>query len=448
MPQLPLSGLNQAIATGGNLFSQMINPQIKREDMQRAWRQHLDNLELQKAAGGRAAQAASDAHKLALQKLDPNYKFNLFKNLIKNLHQFESEMQSPNQAQSYIPSIPKINEGTNRPIPSMDQFNHDSFINPVGVGLNNPEQGDLGAMIASNPELLAQLQKFFPNKGSYVPSVQGKFPMESQLPSVPEMKKHSYVPSIPRHEEEKTLIPNIPDYVPNKSSGLPGGINMDDIIRGLTYQALGLKQPANGVYKETPEIKTARELEAKKVLAKYNHELKLEEQKTQDENKAKHEQTSLDVKRKDALSQEIPEAEELIKKIKHAKETIKNNKHLFGPGVGGLNFLGGPEQRKRGLKTKKERKAWGEIEDLFGTLVGKKSTEYSHKGLKVAFDLAGVTKPKFEEYAETVDEKLDQMLKGLESGHARDLEWYKAHEGVVKKSGKRLKFNPVSGRLE
>ncbi len=56
MPQLPLSGLNQAIATGGNLFQQMINPVIQRENMQRQWKQHLDSLELQKAAEGRSAQ--------------------------------------------------------------------------------------------------------------------------------------------------------------------------------------------------------------------------------------------------------------------------------------------------------------------------------------------------------------------------------------------------------
>lgn len=73
MPQLPLSGLNQAISTGGNLFQQMMHPVIQRENMMREWKQHLDNLALSKAASGRAAQAAEDAHRLAANKLDPTF---------------------------------------------------------------------------------------------------------------------------------------------------------------------------------------------------------------------------------------------------------------------------------------------------------------------------------------------------------------------------------------
>lgn len=165
------------------------------------------------------------------------------------------------------------------------------------------------------------------------------------------------------------------------------------------------------------------------------------------------EEQSLDIKRKSALEQEIPEAEELIDKIKDVKETIKNNKHLFGPGTGGLSFLGGPAQRKRNLKTKEERAAWGKIEDLFGTLVGKKAQDFSHKGLKVAFDLAATTKPSFEEWPETVLAKLEEMEKGLKSGHERDLGWYTKAGGKPLKqkssnTSKRLKFNPVTGRLE
>lgn len=70
MPALPLTGLNQAIATGGNLFSQMINPVIKREDMQRQWKQHLDSLALQKAAAGRASAMAPLQLRLAQLQLD------------------------------------------------------------------------------------------------------------------------------------------------------------------------------------------------------------------------------------------------------------------------------------------------------------------------------------------------------------------------------------------
>ena len=145
--------------------------------------------------------------------------------------------------------------------------------------------------------------------------------------------------------------------------------------------------------------------------------------------KANEEQTKLDIIKKASLKEELPQAEELINKIEHAKQTIEKHKDLFGPGVGGLNFLGGPSQRKRGLKTKEEREAWGEIEDLFGTLVGKKATEFSHKGLKVAFDLAATTKPSFEEWPETIISKLNGYEKPLKANHAREIDWYKKHGG-------------------
>lgn len=65
MPQLPLSGLNQAIATGGNLFSQMMTPAIQRENMQREWKQHVENLALQKQQEGRLSSMLPLQRKLA-----------------------------------------------------------------------------------------------------------------------------------------------------------------------------------------------------------------------------------------------------------------------------------------------------------------------------------------------------------------------------------------------
>ncbi len=101
MPQLPLSGLNQAIATGGNLFQQMMHPKIQREDMARQWRQHLDSLAMQQAAQGRLAQAAQDAHKLAQfniakaeREADPAKQLAYIQQL---LHGVQGSQQAPQQ---------------------------------------------------------------------------------------------------------------------------------------------------------------------------------------------------------------------------------------------------------------------------------------------------------------------------------------------------------------
>lgn len=48
MPGLPFANLNEAINTGGNLFSKMMQPVLARENAMRQWRQHLDSLALQK----------------------------------------------------------------------------------------------------------------------------------------------------------------------------------------------------------------------------------------------------------------------------------------------------------------------------------------------------------------------------------------------------------------
>tara|TARA_R110000868_G_scaffold335547_1_gene596442 strand:+ start:25482 stop:26576 length:1095 start_codon:yes stop_codon:yes gene_type:complete len=89
MPQLPLSGLNQAIATGGNLFSQMMNPVIQRENMQRQWKEHQQNLALQQAAQGRLAQmmpyqiqALKDAHAKAMYERDPEAQFAMMQKMM------------------------------------------------------------------------------------------------------------------------------------------------------------------------------------------------------------------------------------------------------------------------------------------------------------------------------------------------------------------------------
>lgn len=155
MPQLPLSGLNQAIATGGNLFSQMINPQIKREDMQRAWRQHLDSMELQKAQAGRAAQAAADAHKLAMMKMDPLTK-------VRELEALENYFKSKGGAAT---------PGEQMPMPTQEAGQGLGMFNQEGLG--EAQQQAQAQQSASNMpggltnEHLELMRKFPPLRGFY-----------------------------------------------------------------------------------------------------------------------------------------------------------------------------------------------------------------------------------------------------------------------------------------
>jgi hypothetical protein len=105
MPQLPLSGLNQAISTGGNLFSQMMNPVMQRENMMRQWKQHLENMALQKQQMAHAARNDDLQRKILMERYtglknsnDPNYEFNKFKSTLSGLNDTDMEALKKNPA--------------------------------------------------------------------------------------------------------------------------------------------------------------------------------------------------------------------------------------------------------------------------------------------------------------------------------------------------------------
>ncbi len=104
MPELPGGAFLKGLDTGSTLYSRMMGPKLKREAMAQAWQQHLDQLKMQKAAAGRAAQAAEDAHKLALMKLDP---LSAFKQMVAYQQQMNGGQggMQPSQEQSSMPSI-------------------------------------------------------------------------------------------------------------------------------------------------------------------------------------------------------------------------------------------------------------------------------------------------------------------------------------------------------
>jgi hypothetical protein len=171
--------------------------------------------------------------------------------------------------------------------------------------------------------------------------------------------------------------------------------------------AMIMQQRFPNMFKETPQQQSQRQIQTEGIK----------------------EQQTADIKKMTALREELPEAQRMINRLKRAEQLIENHKSLFGPGTGGLDFLGGPGQRKRNLKTTDDRKVWGELESLFGDLVGEKAQQYSHRGLAVAFDLAKTSKASFNDQAELAKEKLRQTREALEQGHLRDSVWYKTHGG-------------------
>ncbi len=107
LPDLPGTGFLKGVDTGSSMFSRLMHPVIQRENMARQWKQHLDSLALQKAAAGRASQAASDAHKLAMMKLDPDTQINLLKRMMAAFGEGGPPKQESAE-ESYMPSIEKF----------------------------------------------------------------------------------------------------------------------------------------------------------------------------------------------------------------------------------------------------------------------------------------------------------------------------------------------------
>ncbi|CAB4151369.1 hypothetical protein UFOVP685_10 [uncultured Caudovirales phage] len=80
--RIPLPGnmidtLMNGVKTGSSLYSGIMHPILEREKQKQAEAHFQEQLKLHKAAAGRAAQAAADAHK----KMDPMYEINQFKAL-------------------------------------------------------------------------------------------------------------------------------------------------------------------------------------------------------------------------------------------------------------------------------------------------------------------------------------------------------------------------------
>ncbi len=182
LPSAPGEMLLKGVNAGSDLFTRIMQPVLEREKQKQLEEHFQAQLGLSKAAAGRAAQAATDAHKLALMKMDPNYAINQLKQKLE-------------------------------------------FINNLGVG-----QGDQTNTQQSAEQKYPDLHKMFMGEGV--------FPKDQE--SLGDQSTGIFSP-----QETAQMTPGIQKPLDTKVQGNPllYGINFDELKRALTYQALGLKAP-------------------------------------------------------------------------------------------------------------------------------------------------------------------------------------------------------------
>lgn len=103
--ELPGNSFLKGIDTGSSMFSRLMNPVIQRENMMRQWKQHLENMALQKQQMAHAGRN-DDLQRQILQERytglknsnDPNYEINKFKSAVGNLNDVDMEALKKNPA--------------------------------------------------------------------------------------------------------------------------------------------------------------------------------------------------------------------------------------------------------------------------------------------------------------------------------------------------------------
>lgn len=201
----------------------------------------------------------------------------------------------------------------------------------------------------------------------------------------------------------------------NKLLGLDGQSNTQDsaspnvdaiknnpFFRGAFKKRFGL-DPAM----ETPEERESREVRTS----------------------GEKEQNKLNIKVRGDLEKELPKSKELMGRIEEAIPLIRNNPDLFGPGVGGLDFLGGPNQRYRSLKDPKKIAAFKKLSNLFAELQGAKASDFSSRALNVAFKLAEQAKASMGDHPQAAEQTLVDMLNQMKTMRQEDLARYQKAGG-------------------
>ena len=315
---------------------------LSREKMSQLERHFQQNYGLSKAASGRAAQAASDQHKLALQKQDPQWAMKQLKAKLDYIQNLENQGAKGGNSQGGRQDQPQ-----QPPVNLMDMINQGQEM-PHGQGAMMPQE-------------------------------------EPQQQMMPDQMQGQEQPQEPQGNNQ-----------------LPGGIDMDEIKRALTYQALGLKVPTNGIYKEPPQIKRMNDLRSKMEEAKYKHDLKIAETQTKED--LKNEATKH--KTIEAAKNDIPHLKDTLRSLRVMKKIADDpkNSDMFGHW-----WLG---HDKAAQRIKNPNAGTWQVHGLAPIVDAE--MKMSSKGNIVALKSAQANKPNFGEDQSVAQSKLKAQIDQIE----------------------------------
>lgn len=282
---LPGNSFLKGVDTGSTMFSRLMQPVLEREKQKQQAEQFAQELALRKQAEARMG-ANSGLNRQILEQ-----------NLLKLKHSNDPQwaMQQLQSKLDYIQNLGK-------------------------QGGQGGQPGNGGQSMGGQQQPPVNLMDMI-NQGQQMPQGQGAM-MPQEEPQQQQM--------MPGQEQEPQ---GQEPQEPQGGNQLPGGIDMDEIKRALTYQALGLKPPANGVYKEPPQLKRANDLKSKMLEAQYKHELKLAEE--QQKNELKNDQTRQKVV--DEAKNDLPHLEETLRSLKIMQKIAEDPKNddMFGHWIEG-----------------------------------------------------------------------------------------------------------------
>lgn len=282
---LPGNSFLKGVDTGSTMFSRLMQPVLEREKQKQQAEQFAQELALKKQQEARMG-ANSGLNRQILEQ-----------NLLKLKHSNDPQwaMQQLQSKLDYIQNLGK-------------------------QGGQGGQPGARGQSVGGQQQPPVNLMDMI-NQGQQMPQGQGAM-MPQEEPQQQQM--------MPGQEQEQQ---GQEPQEPQGGNQLPGGIDMDEIKRALTYQALGLKAPANGVYKEPPQLKRANDLKSKMLEAQYKHELKLAEE--QQKNELKNEQGRQKVV--EEAKNDLPHLEETLRSLKIMQKIAEDPKNddMFGHWIEG-----------------------------------------------------------------------------------------------------------------
>ncbi len=149
MPDLPGNSLLKGVNTGSSMFTNLMHPILEREK-QRQLEQHFqEQLKLSKAAAGRAAQAAADAHK----KMDPMYEIQQLQRVMQAFNGGGNTLQGQGMQQQSMPTQEQ-GQGMGMFTPEgLGQAQEQAFQQPLQAS-NAPAQNGLDMEVIKNSPIL------------------------------------------------------------------------------------------------------------------------------------------------------------------------------------------------------------------------------------------------------------------------------------------------------